>query len=275
MDADSVARELYALRPGEFIAARDARSAEARRGGDRELASVIKSMRRPTVSAWVVNLLARERGEQLERLLSLGDALRDAQARLSADELRRLGEQRRQVIGALAADAAKAAAAHGQPVGAQAVADVEQTLQAAVADAHAAEQVRSGRLTSPLSYTGFGEVETPEGGQRTQTKRAPDAADARRREQLRKAVADAERTAEAATGAAQQARKRAQDAGAQRDERAREVEDLERRLDEARTKLAAAEDAAEQAHETLTQAEAEVQDARRAVDGARAAAEDR
>ena len=127
MDAVTVAQELYALRPGEFVAARNAKVAEARAAGDRELATEIKAMRRPTVSAWVTNLFAHEQGERIEQLFALGVALREAQTALSADKLRRLGAQRRQVITALASEAAALAAKRGQTVGPQIVADVEQT----------------------------------------------------------------------------------------------------------------------------------------------------
>jgi hypothetical protein len=59
VDLESTLDELYALRPQEFTAARDARAAEARRAGDRELADRIRALRRPTLSAWAGNLLVR------------------------------------------------------------------------------------------------------------------------------------------------------------------------------------------------------------------------
>src|ERR1700689_4365633 len=42
-DFDSIADELYGLRPGEFTAARDAFSVQARRAGDVELAGSVKA----------------------------------------------------------------------------------------------------------------------------------------------------------------------------------------------------------------------------------------
>src|SRR5438876_12376841 len=102
MDLDRVAAELYALPPEEFTPARDKRAAEARAGGRAALATEIKALRKPTQGAWVVNLLARERPQDLGGLLDLGASLREAQAALQGDELRRLSAQRSQVVGALA-----------------------------------------------------------------------------------------------------------------------------------------------------------------------------
>ncbi|MGW6708764.1 hypothetical protein ACWGDE_28280 [Streptomyces sp. NPDC054956] len=44
MDADSVAVELYGLRPSEFTAARDAYVAKARKAGDKPLAAAIGAL---------------------------------------------------------------------------------------------------------------------------------------------------------------------------------------------------------------------------------------
>jgi hypothetical protein len=271
---DAPARELYALRPGEFIAARDAKVAQARQSGDRELASAIKALRRPTVSAWVTNLFALEQGERLEQLFSLGAALREAQAGLSGDKLRRLGEQRREVIGALAVEAAALAAKHGQTVGPQIVADVEQTLHAALADPDAAEQVKAGRLTTALSYTGFGDVgsvQTASGKPSRRRKRADaDNKDDDADEQRRKTVRDAEHALATATRAAEQARQRLGHARDERERHAQAVEDLQRQLTDARSQLSDADQDVKDADKSVSDAEATLEDACAAVQAARA-----
>jgi hypothetical protein len=274
MDAETVARELYALRPGEFVAARDEKVAEARRAGERELATEIKSMRRPTVSAWVTNLFAHERGERLEQLFSLGTALREAQASLSGETLRRLDEQRRQVIAALAGEASALAAERGQPVPARVVADVEQTLYAALADADAAASVKAGRLTTSLVHTGFGDLEsTPATSARAGATTARDVkdeadggADDRRREQLRDAMHAAERAVKAASRSAERAERQRERSRERRERCARAVEELETQLGDARSALSDAE-------RDVTGADAELERAQAALDEARAAAE--
>ncbi|MGA3220105.1 MAG: hypothetical protein ABSE77_13685 [Acidimicrobiales bacterium] len=92
MGPGTVADELYGLAPADFIAGRDARAAEARHSGDRELADAVKKLRRPSGGAWLANLLVRQRHEQVLDFLDLGAALRDAQARLAHDDLRKLSK---------------------------------------------------------------------------------------------------------------------------------------------------------------------------------------
>jgi hypothetical protein len=156
MDLEQITAELYALAPEEFTAARDGREREARAAGEAKLAADIRGLRKPTQAAWVLNLLAREQPEALGELLDLGASLREAQKKLQGDELRRLSAQRGQVVGALARDAMQVARAAGRPATTAVLREVEQTLEAALADPAAADAVRTGRLSSALSYAGFG-----------------------------------------------------------------------------------------------------------------------
>ena len=96
-----MADELYGLTPAEFIPRRDALAAEARKAGDRALAAEIKKLRRPTTGAWLANVLARQRRDQVAQLLDLGAALRQAQASLATSELRRLSQERHAVLSEL------------------------------------------------------------------------------------------------------------------------------------------------------------------------------
>ncbi len=153
---------LYALPPGGFREARDALAGQARTAGDRDLAKAIGRLRRPTVSAWLVNQLVREAGDQLNELLELGADLRDAQSALAGDRLRELSGRRRELVAALTQQARLLAQRAQQPVSEQAERELAGTLEAALADPAAEEAVRSGRLTSALSYAGLGEAGLPE-----------------------------------------------------------------------------------------------------------------
>src|SRR3954468_5356195 len=111
----AVERELYALPPEQFTAARDERVAAARQAGDRALARSIGALRRPTVAAWLVNLLALRRPELVDELLDLGDQLRAAQHDLRGPQLRQLSGQRRSVVDRLSAQARELAVDAGRP----------------------------------------------------------------------------------------------------------------------------------------------------------------
>ncbi|MGV9675083.1 hypothetical protein ACWDSJ_07370 [Nocardia sp. NPDC003482] len=156
MRLEDVIRELYGIDPGEFVRARDAQVKAARAAGDRKLATAIGKLRKPTVAAWAVNLLAREATDEVGALLNLGAALQDAQRRLSGDELRTLTTQRQQVVNALSHKAGRLAEEHGHPLGESVLREVGQTLHAALADSAVAEQVRDGTLTTSANYEGFG-----------------------------------------------------------------------------------------------------------------------
>ena len=151
MSVEDVADELYALPPEDFTAARAA-AAKA----DKANAKDINALRKPTVGAWLVNILVRAEPDLLDELLALGPALAQAQSAGKGVELRELSEQRRQLVSAVSEKAFEAA--DRAPTTALR-AEVESTLEAALADPATADAVRTGRLTRALSYAGFGGVD--------------------------------------------------------------------------------------------------------------------
>jgi hypothetical protein len=153
------ADELYGLSPAEFTAARDELSRQARAAGQRDAAVAIRKLAKPTVSAWLVNQLARSARDQIDRLTEVGDALQEAQRTLDGDRLRELSAERRQVVNDLLPEARRLARQAGQPASAAVLDEVRATLEAALADAGARDAVRSGRLTRALAYAGLGEVD--------------------------------------------------------------------------------------------------------------------
>jgi hypothetical protein len=158
VDLDEVADELYGISPDDFVELRTERVGQARQAGDRPLAKQIGQLRRPTRTAWMVNILARAAGDEIEQLLDLGRALQDAQQRAAGDDLRRLSKQRRTALDALTRRASDLARSSGHAPTESTVQEVSQTLQAALGDPEVAESVRQGRLTQAASYGGFGPV---------------------------------------------------------------------------------------------------------------------
>ncbi|MBE7323262.1 hypothetical protein IEQ44_01170 [Nocardioides sp. Y6] len=152
------ADDLYALPTTDFTLARDRRAAELK-AEDGALAGAVKALRKPTVAAWVVNLFVRREAAEVDQLLDLGVALRDAQEALDGDELRALSRQRRQVTAAMASRARSVAAAEGQKLSQSVTDQVEATFTAALLDEQAAAALRSGLLVQPITVTG---VEVPD-----------------------------------------------------------------------------------------------------------------
>ncbi|GAB3206196.1 hypothetical protein [Nocardia tengchongensis] len=156
MTLDQVVAELYGLSPAEFVAVRTERVRQARDAGDKALADAIGKLRRPTVAAWALNLLSREASDQVRALLEVGDALRDAQRRLSAEQLRTLTTQRQKVVNVVTRKAAELAAGRGRHLTEPVLRDIGASLQAALADQSVADGLRTGTLTAAATYEGFG-----------------------------------------------------------------------------------------------------------------------
>jgi hypothetical protein len=155
-DTDEIARELYLVPPTRFVAVRDELVRKARTAGSRELAHELQSLRRPSRSAWLVNLLTRYDRAPMERLSGLGRELREAQTRLDESALRRLSAQRQQVIADLLDRARSRAAEAGLPPAKSVLSEVEETLRAALVDLAASSTVLSGRLVRSMTHIGFG-----------------------------------------------------------------------------------------------------------------------
>ncbi len=152
---DAIAGELYALDRDAFTAARDERVRGLRADGQKHLARQVAALRRPTVAAAAVNLLARQRPDVVEALLALGPAMHRAQQAKDADALRLLGQQQRREVAVAVSEARASAAEHGARLSESAAAAVEATLRAAVADPDVATLVSRGVLEREREPGGF------------------------------------------------------------------------------------------------------------------------
>ncbi|UOQ90079.1 transposase [Agromyces endophyticus] len=229
MPADALVDEaaaLYALRPDEFTAARNTRARELR-DDDRELADAVGALKRPSPAAWLANQLVRHRGDEVEQLLELGEELRDAQDDLDAVSLARFAKERRRLVAALAQEAGGLADELGSPVRQPVLDELAQTLQAGMADAAAAEAVRSGRLVRGLEAVG---VEVDLDGAVAGEPGDVEAASRRR-------TSSSSRSRRAGADAATEARERAEREQEERRERERAASAAEERAAEASAAL--------------------------------------
>ena len=98
-DLAEVAGPLYALPLTDFVAARTAAAKDLLSAGPataerRALASAVRSLPKPSLAAWAVNMLAAHRPGTLRELASLGSDMRAAQSGLDTETLRSLSQQR-------------------------------------------------------------------------------------------------------------------------------------------------------------------------------------
>ena len=270
MDLETAANELYALSPDEFVDHRQQLVAEARQAGDRALATQIGKLRRPTRSAWLINLLARQEPDEVTALLELGAALQEAQQRMAGDELRQLSAQRRKAVDELARRAVELGREHGYSAPDGAIQEASQTLQTALGDPEIAELVRSGRLNQAVTYGGFGSTDLASAFAAPPSTKAPSrpgkqappesagAPDPKQRRVAEKAAAEARERAAAARKAAESAESEAEAATQHADEQADRVESL-------RSQLRQAEAAEREAREAARAARKHYQELRQAA----------
>jgi hypothetical protein len=175
---------LYGLPLDEFTSGRDSLARELRKADDREAADHVKALRKPSISAWTVNQLARTERLQVRSLLTAGESLRAAQEALlgggDPSTLQAAFERQRETVGALVESAKKVLRAAGHPVTEATLDRVRGTLTSAAGDEEAAGLVESGRLTEDLDPAGFGPLARG-GGARLKPRARPKSATAARK----------------------------------------------------------------------------------------------
>jgi len=275
--------ELYELPPEQFTAARDALARTARASGDRDRAAALAALRRPTVAAWLLNQLARQRADEVDQFVALGAELREATAALDADSagdlLRDLSTRRRRLVRALVDQGRDLAAQQGRRVTEDVLRSVEETLHAALADAEVAGRLRAGRLTTAISRSGFAPATD---GAAAGPRPAPAP---RRRTRGRKGDAALERRLAEAWAEARSAAEQRDQAVAEEEDARRTAKDAAREHDQLASAVAQTRDAVAAARAALEAAEAELASAearaahaetlRRAADDAAGAAAER
>lgn len=287
----AAAARVYAVAPEEFLPLRTELVKAARADGDKALATEIGRLRKPSVAAWALNLVAHQGRPVLEELSDLGERMRSATSRLDVAELAAARPERDRVLAALVAAAAEVVADSGRSLSAAGRDEVRDTGVAALADAQAQAALETGTLVRALSYSGFGEVDVADAVAVTSTGRVlgvirggrgegteESAAAVPEREAAEDAAAEEAATEDddpaARRGAAQAGLDAAEVAVRQANDA---VADAEERADSARERREAAQrqlDKAQAAETAAKERVAEARRARRAAEQARHAAED-
>ena len=154
MNLENELDRLYGLPPAEFTSARESLAKKLRADGDGAEAARVKTLRKPTAAAAVVNRLARDERMNVRALLTAGERLREAQASLlrggPPDAVHKAANDERKAIAALLRAARK------DSPGDAVLRRVEETLRAAAVDEEARRLLELGRLTRELEPVGFG-----------------------------------------------------------------------------------------------------------------------
>jgi hypothetical protein len=226
----------------EFTSARNELAKSLRSDGEAEAADWVKSLRKPSRGAWLVNQLATRKADQVRGLLEVGEELRAAQEEMLAgatdrEKLRETARREQEAVDSLLRTADAIGREHG--VGAQILTRVGETLQAAAGDPELAEAIRRGRVTKEQRAASIGLVRPASAPAPARKGKREDAAAERRARQ-------------------QQAKRRK--------EAERKLDTAERKLERERAKLERAREAVEEAEQRVHSAELDANAARRALD---------
>ncbi len=237
--------ELYVRPPDEFVAARDALVKALRAAGDRDQATRVARLRRPPLSAWALDLVARQAPDLITRLLNAGAALRAATGKAmvgDASSLRGAEAEERAVVGTILQRAVEGSAAAGIHLNDAHRQRMAATLRAAVLDGAVAASLRSGTLdadheAAPLGFDPGADV-APRATRSAPSRRTPTESQANRAElgrlrqdadRLRKRAARLQAEAEEATRRAAELRADAKDAAQAAREAERTLNSAERK----------------------------------------------
>jgi hypothetical protein len=260
-DVEQELDRLYGLPLEEFTGERNALAARLRKEGDADAAAEVRGLPKPSVSAWLVNQLARREREGVRRLLDAGELLRRAQAAAlggeACDELREASTAERGIVRELVRRAEELAGETGKPATRSTLDRVAATLAAAAVDEEGRTRLERGRLERDLEQTGFEALgalsaapAAPEGDELAERRRrreadrdlvrslrteardlARRAKDAEREAETARRAADAaRREAERLEAAAEAAAQRAQEEAESAERVAGELEEVEARL---------------------------------------------
>ncbi|HEY2983559.1 MAG TPA: hypothetical protein VGJ38_05360 [Jatrophihabitantaceae bacterium] len=259
--------ELYSLDPDGFVDRRRELAAEARRGGDTAAATEIVGLRKPTRSAWTMNVLARAEPDAFEPIVDVGDQLREAERALDGQRMRELSNRRRELIADISR---RAFAATGERSPSPALRDeVIGTLTAAFADPDLVDLLRSGTLLRAAQWDGFGSAIRPDLALVPPPGRPTVAPRPRPTKTAPRAKAAPQRPVETVEAARAARAARAERERQERQDRREQIAHVRKRVTAAERELASAESDEQRQRDRLGRLEDQLAETRRALDKAR------
>jgi hypothetical protein len=154
--------DLYAAEPEEFVAARNALAKQLKAAGDKDTAAEVAKLRRPPVSAWALNQVARSRPDEIEAVMTAAADLAGALADPAGADLRAIQRAFRSAIEAVVRTTLDVVSSSGRNPSPGLQQAIQATLQAAAVDDGIALALRSGVLAEDEPAPGFLFVESDE-----------------------------------------------------------------------------------------------------------------
>ncbi len=282
-ELDAEIQGLYALPLSEFTGARNALATRLRKAGDAAASDEVKSLPKPTPSAWAVNVLLQRDPEKMEALLEAGEQARAAQRKAvtggGAETLREALQAERDLRDALRRRAAALLEEDGRKASQAMLDRVAGNLDAIALSPDAAEAAERGWIHQDLDPPGF---EVFAGLQLTAKPRhlklvPPPAARPERRAaehpERRLGAPEEKPKKDPPASQAEQARKRQDEAERERREhrerREREEAKQRERADRLGARLTEAQSEADSARREMERLEKALADAERAAEEAR------
>ena len=153
---------IYAVAREDFTGERDRRAKQLRADDHREEAAALRSHRKPTLPAWVVNQLARRFPDEVVGLINAAEQLRDVQRRAASGRggagIREATQQLRRSVADLREHARELLQAAGSRPEAH-LDEVGQVLFAAAVGQDHHETLRRGVFVTVPAGAGFGAVD--------------------------------------------------------------------------------------------------------------------
>ena len=289
---DNEIDELFKLPLAEFTAARNALAARLKQNGRADDANRVKTLVKPPISAWAVNQLYWQHREAFDRLLALGERVRQAQTSGFAGkiaDIRGVLDARREALSDLSELASSLLSDAGHNPTPDTIRRITTTLEAISA---VSDGPTLGRLSQDVDPPGFeslasllsgaGTVKgTPVTTARRDTtkinlqQKPATTRDARQLEQVRQAkIAAAKISLQTAKKSLTNARAKAQRLDAAQKKADAEAKLAEKRLREAEERLKKASAAAEAASERAQSIASEAEEAAKTVADAESAVEE-
>jgi hypothetical protein len=151
---------LYALPLEEFTRERDELAKRLRGNGEPDAAGDVKALKKPSVAAWALNQVRRDRPEDVRNLLDVTEELQRVHRKLSSagarERLEEAAGMQRDLIRSLVRCASELLEAAGHGASDATLGKVADTLRAAAVDEELREQLARGRVVKEQRAASLG-----------------------------------------------------------------------------------------------------------------------